>query len=231
MPEDKVTDLITDQEIAFAQLILSGTMTDQRAAAAVSLNPSTAGYIKSKPRVQAYMREHRTRVQQQPLAQEAEGSTQQKLRREQVLARLWEIANLSPDMTRNSVTAQVKALTLIIAIEGLIPGKTTDRRAGAAENKPDAPVTTRAQIYQSAWLRKPQEQTTNPNQQEGLGIPPVEPVATALPDPIPDTAPETSPDRTDPTLPNRLTRSETQSAPRATYALDTRVPDAFGPRR
>ena len=60
MPKNKVTDLITDQEIAFARLVLSGTMTDRRAAEAVGLAPDSAAYTKSKPRVRAYMLEHRS---------------------------------------------------------------------------------------------------------------------------------------------------------------------------
>ena len=72
MPKNKVTDLITDQEIAFARLILSGTMTDRRAAEAVGLNPDTAAYTKSKPRVRAYMIEHRAAVQQQFVEQETD---------------------------------------------------------------------------------------------------------------------------------------------------------------
>ena len=32
MPKNKVTDLITDQEMAFARLVLSGTVTDREAA-------------------------------------------------------------------------------------------------------------------------------------------------------------------------------------------------------
>jgi hypothetical protein len=55
MPKNKVSDPITDQEIAFARLVLSGAMTDRRAAEAVGLNPDTAAYTKSKPRVRAYM--------------------------------------------------------------------------------------------------------------------------------------------------------------------------------
>jgi hypothetical protein len=41
--------------------------------------------------------------------------------RKQVLGRLWEIANLSHEMTRNSITGQVKALALIVSMEGMIP--------------------------------------------------------------------------------------------------------------
>jgi hypothetical protein len=95
MPKNNVTDPITDQEIAFARLVLSGTMS-----------------------------------------------------RDQVLARLWEIANLSPEITRGNVAGQVKALSMIIAIEGLIP----DRRASPAQNK-SAPPPVAAQIYEAAWLR------------------------------------------------------------------------------
>jgi hypothetical protein len=46
MPKNQVSDPITDQEIAYAHLILSGTMTDRRAAEAVGLNPDTAAYTK-----------------------------------------------------------------------------------------------------------------------------------------------------------------------------------------
>jgi hypothetical protein len=53
MPKNQVSDPVTDQEIAFAHLVLSGTMTDRRAAEAVGLKPDTAAYTKSKPRVRA----------------------------------------------------------------------------------------------------------------------------------------------------------------------------------
>ena len=137
MPKNQVTDPITDQEMAFARLVLSGTMTDRQAAEAAGLNPDTAAYTKSKPRVGAYMLEHRAAVQAQLVQQEAdlsrraaEGLGRQSISREQVLTRLWEIAKLSPEMTRNSVTGQMKALSMIIAIEGLIPDRA---------HKPSAP--------------------------------------------------------------------------------------------
>jgi hypothetical protein len=44
----RVTDPITDQEMAFPHLILAGTMNDRRAAEAVGLNPETAA-TKAKP--------------------------------------------------------------------------------------------------------------------------------------------------------------------------------------
>jgi hypothetical protein len=151
MPKNKVSDLITDQEMAFARLILSGAMTDRHAAEAVGLNPDSAAYTKSKPRVRAYMLEHRAAVQQQlvqqdtdlsrlsrPAAERAvEGLHRLNLDREQVLTRLWEIAKLSPEMTRGSVTGQVKALSMIVAMENFIP----DRLAASSEKKsPPAPI-------------------------------------------------------------------------------------------
>jgi hypothetical protein len=164
MPKNKVNDPITDQEIAFAHLVLSGAMTDRQAAEAVGLNPDSAAYTKSKPHVHAYMLEHHAAVQQQLVQQEADLSRravdgQRRLNpdREQVLDRLWELANLSPEMTRNSITGQVKAISMIIAMENFIP----DRRAVAAEKK-SAPAPVNAQIYQSAWLREKQATTIDP---------------------------------------------------------------------
>jgi hypothetical protein len=131
MPKNQVSDLITDQEVAFARLVLSGGMTDRQAAEAVDLNPDTAAYTKAKPRVRDYMLERRAAMHEQLVQQETEGLRRLNQSREQVLARLWEIANLDPEMTRNSASAQIKALSMIVAIEGLIP----DRRAGLREQR------------------------------------------------------------------------------------------------
>jgi hypothetical protein len=156
MPKNKVSDPITDQEIAFARLVLSGAMTDRRAAEAVGLNPDSAAYTKSKPRVRAYMLEHRAAVQQQLVQQEAEGLRRLNLDREQVLARLWEIANLSPEMTRGSITGQVKALSMIVAMQNFIP----DRPAVSEKKSPPAPI--RPQIYAAAWRNQEQDSSAVP---------------------------------------------------------------------
>src|ERR1700685_1973601 len=164
MPKNKVSDPITDQEIAFARLILSGAMTDRHAAEAVGLAPDSAAYTKSKPRVRAYMLEHRAAVQQQLVEQDSKEQRRLNLSREKILASLWEVANLSPEMTRGSITGQVKALAMIVAIEGLIP----DRRAVPAQNKTAPPPVT-AQIYQAAWLAGQQGDTAQP--QRGPNLP------------------------------------------------------------
>ncbi len=153
MPKSEVTDLITDQEIAFARLILSGTMTDRDAAKTAGLNPETAAYTKAKPRVRAYMLEHRAAVQQRLAEQEAEGQRQLNLLREQVLNRLWEIAALGPEMTRGSISGQVKALSMIVAMEGLIP----DPRAASAIKK-SVPRSNPSQIDSPAWTRSQHEE-------------------------------------------------------------------------
>jgi hypothetical protein len=149
MPKNKVSDVITDQEIAFARLLLAGTMTDRHAAKAAGLHPNSAAYTKSKPRVRAYMLEHRAAVQQQLIQEEAEGLHRLNLDREKVLNRLWEIANLSSEMTRGSITGQVKALSMILAIQNLIPDRrAVDRLALSSEKTFATPPT--PQIYPAA---------------------------------------------------------------------------------
>ena len=155
MPKNQVSDPITDQEIAFAHLILSGTMTDRRAAEAVGLNPDTAAYTKAKPRVRAYMHEHQATVRERLVQQETEEVRRKNQAREQVLARLWQIANLSPEATRNSASAQMKALSMIVAIEGLIPSGSHDRRA----SKNTAPA--------ADWLSEQQTDTAFPDPTPG----------------------------------------------------------------
>ena len=162
MPKNQVSDPITDQEVAFAHLVLSGSMTDRQAAEAVGLNPDTAAYTKAKPRVRAHMLEHRAAMHDRLLQQQSEEQRRLNLGRERVLARLWEIADLDPDMTRNSMSAQIKALSMIVAIEGLIPDRNTNRRAGSAQNK-SAPPPVHPPIDTAAWLRQQQGNTTGPD--------------------------------------------------------------------
>jgi hypothetical protein len=172
MPKNQVSDPITDQEVAFAHLILSGTMNDRQAAKAVGFNPDTAANTKSKPRVRDYMLKHRAATQEQLVEQETEEQRRLSQSRQRVLDRLWEIADLDPEMTRNSMSAQIKALSMIVAIEGLIPGKDTDRRAAYAQNK-STPQPVHPQIDDDPALGEQQEKT-NVNQPAVSGPPPVE---------------------------------------------------------
>jgi hypothetical protein len=183
MPKNTVTDPITDQEMAYALLIMSGTMTDRRAAEAVGLNPDTAAYTKAKPRVRDYMIEHRAAVKKRLVDQEAEGLRKLNIGRDQILDRLWELATLSHEATRGSIAGQMKALAMIVAIEGLIP----DRRLSPSGKQPAAPPV-EADIYPAAWLSKQQHQP--------VGEEPGDPVAAAetpsaaphVPEPAPEPA-------------------------------------------
>jgi hypothetical protein len=229
MPKNQVTDLITDQQMLFARNILSGTMTDRQAAEAAGLDPNSAAYIKSKPRVQAYMLEHRAAVQAQLIQLEAEGLRQASITREQVLARLWEIARMSPELTRNSVTGQIKALSMIVAIEGLIP----DRRATekkSAEPRPEV------NIFQPDWLLEAKAKAAAakagfdlvPHQEE----PPIpDPPSAASADTPP--APNATLDSKDSNESNFAQLSETEAAPALdpTAPLSTKKPyiERYGP--
>jgi hypothetical protein len=182
MPKNPVTDPITDQEMAFAHLIMSGTMNDRRAAEAVGLNPETAAYTKSKPRVRAYMNEHRAAVREKLVDEEAERLRKLNLGRDRILTRLWELAALSSEATRGSIAGQIKALSMISAIEGFIPSATkNDRRLSPSATQPVA-TPRNAQIDGSGWRPKDQpaaaEQPADPPASA-----PAEPVAPRVPQP------------------------------------------------
>ena len=235
MPKNQVSDLITDHEIAFAHLVLSGTMTDRRAAEAAGLNPDTAAYTKAKPRVRDYMLEHRAAVHERLVQQETEEQRRLNLSREQVLARLWEIADLDPEMTHNSASAQIKALAMIVAIEGLIPsGITNGRSAGSSDKRSASPLAV-PQIDTAAWLREQQGKTIVPQpspdlvpDEDGLGVsdPPPGVAADAPSDLGP--APDPTLDPSEFILARPFSPAETTPAaphaPVSASAPDTRVP-------
>ena len=188
MPKNTVSDPITDQEIAFAHLILSGTMNDRRAAEAVGLNPDTAAYTKAKPRVRAYMIEHRAAVRERLVDQEAEGLRKLNLGRDQILARLWELATLSHEVTRGIIAGQIKALSMIVAIEGLIPSGT------AAPPHPGRNPRPRPSSHKSTtlqWLREQQHQPVGEEPGDPVAATKTPPAAPQVPDPEP--APEPAP--------------------------------------
>jgi hypothetical protein len=200
MPKNTVSDPITDQEIAFAHLIMSGTMNDRRAAEAVGLNPETASYTKSKPRVRAYMIERRAAVTERLVDQEADGMRKLNLGRDQILARLWELANLSHEVTRGIIAGQIKALTMIVAIEGLIPSGMNARRLSPSAAQPAAPPI-KADFYTSEWRRKQQHQAAGEEPGDAVAAAEAQPAAPQIPDPEPalNPAPKLATDAPPPT--------------------------------
>ena len=158
--------------------------------------------------------------------------------RERVLDRLWELAVMSPEITRGSITGQVKAIQMIVAIEGMVP----DRRA-AASGKKSAPPLPPVDIYRSAWLREQQGETIDPQpdpapQQEQDDPRPAEPepspVAAAEVPPPPDRPIGPAYDRSQSVFAHLFHPAEGTSW--APPAPDTRVPfsiqkNRFGRRR
>ena len=214
MPEDEVINRITNREMTFARLVLSATMTDRDAAKAAGLNPDAADYTKATPRVRAYMLEHRAPVQQRLVEPEPEESQPRKIGREEVVDYLWDIAHLGSQMTRGSITGQVKAISLIVAIQELIP----DRRAASASpqradgNQP-SPAPNPSSIYVAKWLREQREKANQPQptpeksekeSETGVAEPPTAPAsADAPPLPVPAFGSGASP------FANSVSRAET----------------------
>jgi hypothetical protein len=69
-----------------------------------------------------------------------------KIDRDQILAKLWELANLTPEETKGNVTGQLKALEALCEELGLKPIDT---------NRPAS-----QEIYRSAWM-SPRPTRTN----------------------------------------------------------------------
>jgi hypothetical protein len=219
MPKNTVTDPITDQEMAFAHLVMSGSINDREAAEAAGLNPNTAAYTKSKPRVREYMDNHREAVKKQLIAEESEGLRRLNLGRDQILARLWELANLPPDATKGSIGGQMKAMAMIVAIEGLLPGTRNDRRPSPAAGQPATPPV-KPDIYVSEWLRQRQDQATEPE----------ELVTAAETQPTAPDVPETPPKPANHPLSAGDQQNHTTPGTPSTYPKGVSwVPNAIGP--
>jgi hypothetical protein len=147
MPKRPVQTPITDQEMAFAHLVMSGTMTDKAAAKAVGIDPSRAAYVKAKPKVQAYMEEHRASVRAGLVQHEVEALAKFNISREQILAKWWQFGNLDPALGYNT-SSQSKALELLWKGMGYADGDSDPK-------KPDGAVEPKPQIYRATWMRKP----------------------------------------------------------------------------
>jgi hypothetical protein len=144
------------------------------------------------------MMEHRAAVNERLVDQEAdpsrravEGLRKLNLGRDQILARLWELATLSHEATRGIIAGQIKALSMIVAIEGLIP----DRRFSPPATQPAAPPV-KAQIYSAEWLREQQHEPASEEPGDPVAATKTQPAAPQVPDPEPtaEPAPKTAND-------------------------------------
>jgi hypothetical protein len=66
-----------------------------------------------------------------------------KIDRDQILAKYWELANLTPAETKGSITGQLHALDTLCEELRLMPSKDTNKPVPAPE------------IYRSAWMTRP----------------------------------------------------------------------------
>lgn len=127
MPQNPVTDLITDHEIAFAQLL-----------------------------------ERRNAITEKLAGQGTEGRNLN-FGRDQILTRLWELANVKPEQTRGSITGQIKAMSMILAMEGFLPARRLSSHpaqlAPAPKEQPAA-----AQVPDPAPPPKPATEAASPVQ-------------------------------------------------------------------
>lgn len=120
MPKGRVETPITDQEIAFAHLVMAGTMTDRDAAKAVGISSSQAAYVKAKPRVKAYMDQHRATVAAAIAEHESESPVELNINRKTIMARYWELSQLPCSDTNGSIAGQVRALDSLREMLGLM---------------------------------------------------------------------------------------------------------------
>jgi hypothetical protein len=143
------------------------------------------------------MIEHRAAVRERLVDQEAEGLRKLNLGRDQILARLWGLANLSHEATRGIIAGQIKALSMIVAIEGLIP----DRRLSPSGTQPAA-LPVEAQIYTSEWRREQQHQPVVEEPRDPVAATKAQPAAPHVPEPepTPEPAPKPANDTSSPSL-------------------------------
>ena len=129
------------------------------------------------------MAEHRAALHEKLVAEESEGLRKLNVGRDRVLAHLWYLATLPPEVTRGNINGQLKATAMFASFAGLFP------EASAAH--PEQP-SVKAHIYESAWHREEREQReqaanqqSNPavaHQEEDPALPSAEPPPAAAPD-------------------------------------------------
>jgi hypothetical protein len=157
------------------------------------------------------MMEHRAAVREKLVDQEAdlsrlprravgravEGLRKLNLSRDQILARLWELANLSHEVTRGIIAGQIRALSMIVAIEGLIP----DRRRSPSGTQPAAPPV-EVGIYASKWRREQEHQPVAEEPADPVAVTEAQSAAPHVPEPepTPEPAPKPANDTSSPSL-------------------------------
>ena len=105
-------------------------------------------------------------------------------------------------MTRGSIAGEMKALAILVAIEGLIPDR---RLSSSAATQPPAPPVN-AQIYESQWRRKQHHQPAGEEPGDPVAHTKTPPAAPQVPNPEP--TPEPAHDLANGTSSPNLDRSQ-----------------------
>jgi hypothetical protein len=157
--------------------------------------------------------------------QEADGLRKLNLGRDQILARLWELATLSHEATGGIIAGQIKALTMIVAIEGLIP----DRRSSPSGTQPAAPPV-EPDIYASKWRREQQHQPAGQEPGDAVAAAEAQPAAPQVPElePALNPGPKPANDAPPPPPDRDLDRNQTSLADPLIPQRLNRVPQATG---
>jgi hypothetical protein len=125
-------------------------------------------------------------------------------------------------VTRGIIAGQIKALAMIVAIEGLIP----DRRHSPSGTQPAAPPV-EPDIYASKWRREQQHQPVGEEPSDPVAATKTPPAAPQVPEPEP--APEPAPTPVNDTSSPNLDRNQPSLAnPFINPGSPNWVPDATG---
>jgi hypothetical protein len=125
------------------------------------------------------MAEHRAALHEKLVAEESEGLRKLNVGRDKVLAHLWYLATLPPEVTRGNINGQLKATAMFASFGGLFP------EASAAHLEQPS---VNAHIYHPPWFWEQQAKIAgeqlNPAvaQQEEPAVRSAEPAPVAAPD-------------------------------------------------
>ncbi len=115
----KRDSIITEAEIAFAELLMKGDDSDENCAEQAGFKRGMGRQVKRRPCVRKYMQERRERLLVEIEREEIASLKELEIGRDAIIARLWAIGNMSPEQTKGSVVGQVQALNSLHELLGL----------------------------------------------------------------------------------------------------------------
>ena len=123
---------------------MGGATTGQEAAGIAGFDPRRAAYVKAKPTVQAFGRQHRADLRAGLVNHEVEALAKFNINREQILAKWWTFGCIDPALGFNT-SSQSRALELLWKGLGY---------ADAEAKKPEEAANSQPDVYVAEWMRK-----------------------------------------------------------------------------